>query len=314
MTWATAFLFPGQGSQAVGMLDALGARHPEALDCLREASEVLSQDLLALATQGPAEALDDTVNTQPVMLAAGVAVWRLWRSLGGPEPAALAGHSLGEYTALTCAGAFSFEDALRLVRERARLMRAAAPPGAGMVAALGPDAAEVEALCRAATDGAASGEIVEPVNYNAPGQTVVAGHADALARFKEALAGHGRCVELPVGVPAHSSLMRGAAEELAARLADTPVAKPRLPVLHNLDAATRAAPDDIRAALVAQLHSPVRWDATMRQLLDAGAAACAEAGPGKVLTGLARRIDKRAVVHPLATPAGLDKALAEWPK
>jgi len=308
MTRAIACVFPGQGAQSVGMLSALAAECPLVEDTFAEASEVLGYDLWALVQEGPAERLDRTEHTQPAMLAAGVAVWRVWRSRGGPDPVVLAGHSLGEYTALVAAEALGFAEAVGLVAERARLMQAAVPAGDGaMVAILGLDDAAVEDLCAAH----AAGGVAEAVNYNAPGQVVVAGSREAVDRVAEAAraAGARRVVPLAVSVPSHSSLMRAAAERLAERLAQARLKAPRWPVLHNVDAAARARPEAVREALARQLHSPVRWTETVRRFRDHGATAMVECGPGKVLTGLARRIDKGLAAYPVHDPDSLAAAL-----
>lgn len=279
-------LFPGQGSQAIGMLGGLPAAEIEAT--FSEAADVLGWDLVRLVREGPAEELNRTERTQPALLAAGIAVWRLWQKLGAPPPAALAGHSLGEYTALVAAGSLDFADALKLVELRGRLMQAAVPEGAGgMAAIIGLDDAGVEKLC-----AGYSGGVLEAVNYNAPGQVVVAGESaglDWLAANAKA-AGARMVMRLPVSVPSHCSLMKGAADQLAQRLASTDFAAPAIPVHHNLDAQTRDTPDGIRAALHQQLSQPVRWTATIQGLARDGVAGFFECGPGKVLTGLTKRI------------------------
>jgi [acyl-carrier-protein] S-malonyltransferase len=309
MTHATlAFLFPGQGSQALGMLGDLAREHPQVQQTFAEAAEVLGRDLWQLASAGPAEALDRTENTQPVMLCAGVAVWRCWQARGGPTPAAMAGHSLGEYSALVAAGALDFADAVALVAERARLMQAAVPAGAGaMAAVLGLDDDAVVALCAEQ----ANGEVLEAVNFNAPGQVVVAGQRGAVERAVAAAKGAGakRAIVLPVSVPSHCALMRDAAEQLGAALASTAVRMPRVPVLHNVTVAAASDVDDLRGLLVRQLHSPVRWVETVRALADMGITTAVEAGPGKVLAGLGKRIDSRIKTLPVFDPAGLDQAL-----
>lgn len=283
-----AFVFPGQGSQSVGMLAAYGDAAPMR-DAFAEASDALGQDLWAMTADGTAEILNQTVNTQPVMLAAGVAVYRLWRSLGGPAPALMAGHSLGEYTALVCAGALDFADAVKLVRLRAEAMQAAVPEGVGaMAAVLGLDDATVRAVCAEA----AQGEVLEAVNFNSPGQVVIAGHKAAVERgcalAKEK--GAKRALPLPVSVPSHCALMKPAAEKLRAALAAVEVRTPAVTVLHNADVASHADPDAIRDALARQLYSPVRWVETVRAMSAQGGALIAECGPGKVLAGLNKRI------------------------
>jgi len=304
-----AFVFPGQGSQSVGML-ADYAAHPVVRATIDEASDALGQDLWTLVEEGPAEALNQTVNTQPVMLAAGVAVWRAWLAAGGARPALVAGHSLGEYTALVAAGALTFRDALPLVRFRAQAMQEAVPAGVGAMAAiLGLDDAGVAAACA----DAAQGQMVEPVNYNAPNQVVIAGHREAVERAVTAAKARGakRAVLLPVSAPFHSSLLKPAAVRLAARLADVPVAAPLLPVLHNVDVRERPAPDDIRAALAQQAASPVRWVETIQALAARGVTHVVECGPGKVLAGLTKRIVPELASFALTDSAALDATLAE---
>ncbi|WP_295542221.1 ACP S-malonyltransferase [uncultured Thiohalocapsa sp.] len=309
MTVATlAMLFPGQGSQSVGMLTDLATAQPEVEATFAEASAVLGRDLWTLVTEGPGQALDRTENTQPAMLAAGVAVWRCWRARGGPMPAAMAGHSLGEYSALVCAGALDFTAAVGLVAERARLMQTAVPAGAGAMAAiLGLDDERVRALC----DEQAGTEVLEAVNFNAPGQVVIAGHKAAVERGVAAAkaAGAKRAVVLAVSVPSHCALMRDGAAELAERLAAVPLRAPEVPVLHNASAAPAADLDALRQLLARQIHSPVRWVQTVRALADMGVATAIEAGPGKVLAGLGKRIDKTLTTLAVFEPAGLNRAL-----
>ncbi|WP_374350889.1 ACP S-malonyltransferase [Chitinimonas sp.] len=283
-----AFVFPGQGSQSVGMLDAF-AKLPEVQATLAEASEALGQDIGALIASGPKELLDATVNTQPVMLVAGVAVYRAWKAQGGAEPAMLAGHSLGEYSALVAAGALDFKDAVRLVRLRAQAMQSAVPEGEGAMAAiLGLDDDNIRAACAEA----AQGEVVEPVNFNTPGQVVIAGSKAAVLRAGEACKARGakRALPLPVSVPSHCALMRPAAEQLAAALAGIEIKTPRIAVIHNADVAAYSEPDQIRAALARQLYSPVRWVETVQKLSSEGITVVAECGPGKVLAGMSKRI------------------------
>ncbi len=285
-----AFVFPGQGSQAVGMMRGFDAL-PVVRATFDEASEVLGQDLWQLVTEGPEQDLNSTVNTQPVMLTAGIAAWRAWQGAGGPAPALVAGHSLGEYTALVAAGALAFADAVPLVRFRAQAMQEAVPAGVGAMAAiLGLDDAGVAAACAEASAG--SGEIVEPVNYNAPGQLVIAGHRGAVERAAAAAKSRGakRAVLLPVSAPFHSSLLQPAAARLEQRLRDIAFAAPRIPVLHNVDVAEHATADAIRAALAAQAAHPVRWVETIRAMAARGVTHVVECGPGKVLAGLSKRI------------------------
>lgn len=286
-----AFVFPGQGSQQIGMMDAF-AEDSIVRATFAEASDALGSDLWQLAQQGPAEALNLTRNTQPLMLTAGVAVWRAWQAAGGPMPAYVAGHSLGEYTALVAGGALAFRDAVPLVRFRAEAMQEAVPAGAGAMAAVigGDDAAIVDA-CREA----AQGEVVEPVNFNAPGQVVIAGSKAAVERAMVAAKARGakRALLLPVSAPFHSSLLAPAAERLARRLAEVDIAVPTIPVVHNVDVRTHATPDEIRAVLAQQAARPVRWTETVTRLAECGVTVIVECGPGKVLAGLARRIDDR---------------------
>ncbi len=300
-----AMLFPGQGSQSVGMLSGHDA--PQIADTLREASDVLGWDVLALSQQGPLEELNRTERTQPTLLAASVALWRLWQAQGLPAPAALAGHSLGEYSALVAAGSLGFADALQLVELRGQLMQAAVPAGVGgMTALVGLEDPQVEALC-----AGWSGEgVLEPVNYNAPGQVVVAGTVAALEWLEANAKGHGArmAVRLPMSVPSHCSLMRDAAEKLHQRLQQIEVHTPVIPVFHNLDGQVRTDAEGIRLALRDQLYRPVRWTQTIRTLAAAGNRQFIECGPGKVLGGLNKRIDKDLQAVSLETPDGLDKA------
>lgn len=294
-----AFVFPGQGSQSVGMLASLAAEAPAVRATFDEASKVLGYDMWKLTQEGPAEQLDSTEYTQPVMLAAGVATWRVWREEGGPDPAVVAGHSLGEFTALVCAGVLQFGAALELVRFRGRVMQEAVPQGTGAMAAiLGLEDAAIEAACREA----AQGQVVEAVNFNSPGQTVIAGHAEAVQRAIEAAKARGakRAVPLPVSVPSHSSLMEAAAERFAARLAEVELSAPTIRYVSAVDARAYRDPAEIRALLSRQLARPVRWSDTVRALLAEGVSALIECGPGKVLTGLNRRIERRADLHCLA--------------
>ena len=303
-----AFLFPGQGSQAVGMLAALADTYRQVRETFAEAADVVGRDLWSLAAEGPAEQLDQTENTQLAMLAAGVAVWRCWRARGGAMPGAMAGHSLGEYTALVCADALDFADAVGLVAERARLMQAAVPAGQGAMAAiLGLDDAQVIAVCAEQAGDA----VLAAVNFNAPGQVVIAGDAAAVERGVAAAkaAGAKRAVVLPVSVPSHCALMRESAERLAERLAVTALRQPVLPVLHNVSVAPAADLGDLRGLLARQLYSPVRWVETVRALAGMGITTVVEAGPGKVLAGLGKRIDKTMTILPVFDPAGLDHAL-----
>jgi len=294
-----AVVFPGQGSQSVGMMAELANEHAVVRETFAEASAALDYDLWERIARGPAEALNATACTQPAMLAAGVATWRLWCASGGRSPALVSGHSLGEFTALVCAEVFGFADALRLVRTRGELMQAAVPAGTGaMAAVLGMEDAALEAICAEA----AGNEVVEAVNYNSLGQVVIAGHASAVQRAIALAKSRGakRAVLLPVSVPSHSSLMRGAAEQLRERLAAVPMQAPHISYLSAVDASMHEQPEDIRATLVRQLASPVRWTQTVLALTAAGATTLLECGPGRVLTGLNRRIEKRPEITCLA--------------
>ncbi|MEO8937626.1 MAG: ACP S-malonyltransferase [Burkholderiaceae bacterium] len=308
---AFAFVFPGQGSQSVGMFDAMiaaRAAHPSVAATLEEASDILKQDLVALIASGPIDELGLTTNTQPVMLAAGVAMWRAWRDAGGGMPAMMAGHSLGEYAALVAAGVLTFADALPLVRFRAEAMQAAVPVGTGgMAAILGLDDDAVRAACVEA----AQGEVVEPVNFNAPSQVVIAGHKAAVERACEAAKARGakRAVILAVSAPFHSSLMRPAADRLAVRLADVAIATPTIAVVNNVDVRIEQDATAIRSALVRQAASPVRWAETIRSMADAGVTQIVECGPGKVLAPMCKRIDPRVVGVAIFDPASLATAL-----
>ncbi|HRD92376.1 MAG TPA: ACP S-malonyltransferase [Accumulibacter sp.] len=306
---AFAFVFPGQGSQSVGMMAAYGDS-----SVLRatfdEASAVLEQDLWRLLADGPADALAQTVNTQPVMLTAGVAVYRLWLDKGGKLPAVVAGHSLGEYAALVAAGVLAFKDAVPLVRLRAAAMQEAVPVGAGAMAAiLGLDD---ESIAEACAEAAGAGAVVEPVNFNGPGQTVIAGSKAAVERACNACKARGakRAVLLPVSAPFHSSLMRPAADKLAARLAELSLAAPLFPVINNADVAIESDPARIKDALIRQAYSPVRWVETMRKMAAMDIDTVAECGPGKVLAGLSRRCAETLTGVALADLAAVDAALA----
>ena len=301
-------VFPGQGSQSVGMQADLAAEFPVVQQTYAQASEVLGYDLWQLIQDGPAEKLSATVVTQPAMLTAGVAAYRVWQTAGGVEPTQMAGHSLGEYTALVCAAAVEFEDAMKVVMRRAQLMRDAVPAGVGAMAAiLGLDDAAVIAACE---DASGIG-IAEAVNFNSPGQVVVAGHKQALDRVVERAreAGARRAMMLPVSVPAHSSLMIGAGEALAEALADITFTAPRITVVAATDATPYAGADDIRSRLSRQVYGPVQWVATVQAIVTAGATSIIECGPGKVLAGLVRRIDKGTPVAFIDSNTGLQKAL-----
>jgi len=304
-----AIVFPGQGSQSVGMMQGF-APLPVVEATFREASNMAGVDYWQMATQGPAEALNQTVNTQPLMLVAVVACWRAWREKGGPMPAWFAGHSLGEYTALVASGAMRFEDAVPLVRFRAQAMQEAVPEGTGGIAAvLGLDESALAEVCAAA----AQGEVLEAANLNSPGQVVIAGHRAAVERGM-ALAkekGAKRAVMLPMSAPSHCSLMKPAAERLRERLATIAIRQPQVPVVHNRTAAPSGDPDAIRQALVEQLDHPVRWIETVRFLASQGVDRIVECAPGKVLTGLSKRIASEAECVAITDAAALDAALQE---
>jgi [acyl-carrier-protein] S-malonyltransferase len=306
-----ALVFPGQGSQSINMLGELAVDHPLVRETFGQASAALGYDLWELVTKGPADQLNRTEHTQPAMLSAGIACWRVWQEQGGAAPTVVAGHSLGEFSALVCAGSLEFAAAVGLVRERGRLMQAAVPAGGGAMAALiGLDDAAAEAACAEA----AQGEVVEAVNYNAPGQIVIAGQSAAVERAIAAARARGakRAVMLPVSVPAHSSLMQEAAEQLRAHLAGVALRAPAFSYVSAVDAREHRDPEEIRALLVRQLSSPVRWSATVQALAGRGATLLVECGPGKVLTALNRRIERRPEIHCCAVEDGatLQAALA----
>lgn len=303
-------MFPGQGSQSVGMLAALAATEPVVSDTFAEASAALGYDLWGLCQQGPEERLAETERTQPAMLAAGVAVWRAWQSRDGRRPDMMAGHSLGEYSALVAAGAIAFADAVPLVQFRGQAMQRAVPAGTGAMAAiLGLDDAVIEAACAQS----AQGEIVQPVNYNSPGQLVIAGHAAAVARAIEVCKAQGarRAVALPVSVPSHSALMQPAADEMRARLRDLEIRAPQIRV-QAFDGGLHDSPAAIRDGLYRQVFNPVRWSAIVAAMIGAGATHLFECGPGKVLAGLARRAPggRELAVHAIDSPETFEAALA----
>ncbi|MDO5288157.1 MAG: ACP S-malonyltransferase [Pseudomonadota bacterium] len=309
-----AFVFPGQGSQSVGMLDAWG-EHPAVRETVQEASDALGEDLGALIHNGPKETLALTTNTQPVMLVAGVAAWRVWQSEGLPMPAAVAGHSLGEYSALVAAGALTLAQAAPLVRLRAAAMQEAVPVGTGAMAAiLGLDAEKVIAGCAEVTSAMAShgAEVVEAVNFNDPVQTVIAGTKAAVDKACEVLKGMGakRALPLPVSAPFHSSLMKPAAERLKAALAQVDVQAPRIPVVNNIDVAIESEPDRIRDALYRQAFGPVRWVECIHKIKAMGLHTVVECGPGKVLAGMTKRIDAEMTGAALYDPATLAEVKA----
>jgi len=302
-----AFVFPGQGSQSVGMLNAMADAFPAIQQTFVEASEALGFDLWAIASSGPEAKLNETEITQPAMLAAGVATWRVWESETGIRPIVMAGHSLGEYTALTCAGAFEFRDAIRLVSDRGRLMQSAVPAGQGAMAAIvGLDDDKVRELC----EHNAGGDVLSPVNFNSPGQVVIAGNAAAVARAVDnaKAAGAKLAKLLPVSVPSHCALMHPAAEQMRERLAGVTIREPRIPVLHNVNVSSENNPDGIRDALVRQVESPVRWVETIQRMAADGVTKLVECGPGKVLAGLNKRIDKNCQTLAVYDPESLRAA------
>lgn len=306
-----AFVFPGQGSQSVGMMAAYGDA-AVVRATFDEASAALGDDLWAMVADGPAEVLTQTVNTQPVMLTAGIAAWRLWCEKGGKMPAVVAGHSLGEYSALVAAGVIEFKDAVPLVRLRAAAMQEAVPLGTGaMAAVLGLDNAGIVAACAEAASAGNGGEIVEPVNFNANGQTVIAGHKGAVERAMDACKARGAKMAkaLPVSAPFHSSLIRPAADKLAARLAELTLQAPKIPVINNVDVAIENDPARIKDALVRQAYNPVRWVETVQKMAAMGVTTVAECGPGKVLAGLTKRCADGVVGVALADAAAIEANL-----
>lgn len=304
-----ACVFPGQGSQSIGMMSELAEQHPEVEQMFARASEALGYDLWKKVSDGPAEELNKTEITQPAMLTAGVAAWKVLRKSTTRMPDLMAGHSLGEYTALVCAGAMKFEDAVKLVAERGRLMQSAVPEGVGAMAAiLGLDDDMVKSIC----DNASSDEsVVQAVNFNSPGQVVIAGHSAAVGKAmelaKEAKAK--RALKLPVSVPSHSSLLIGAAEQLGQRLAVIEINTPSIPVLHNVDGVAHTDAKAIADCLQKQLHNPVLWVDTVKNMVAQGINATVECGPGKVLAGLNKRIDKSAVSYSIDSVDNLNKFL-----
>jgi len=303
-----AFVFPGQGSQSLGMLMDLAETHPEVEKTFESASQIISTDLWKIVKEGPVEQLNQTENTQPLMLVSGVAVWRERCKSSELRPGWMAGHSLGEISALVCADALSFDDAILLVRERARLMQEAVPSGMGAMAAIiGMDDPDVVTLCK----DLAGEKIVAPVNFNAPGQVVIAGHADAVGQAITAAKDKGarRAMLLPVSVPSHCELMEPAAEQFALRLKTVELRSPEIPVIHNVDVASHAAPEVIRSVLAKQLYSPVRWVDTITFMRDQGVNTIVECGPGKVLSGLNKRIVKTCDALAITDNNTMQKAL-----
>ncbi|TEW54364.1 ACP S-malonyltransferase [Psychromonas sp. RZ22] len=302
------FAFPGQGSQSIGMLADLAANYPVVIDTFKEASDVLGYDLWALTQDGTAEALNQTDKTQPALLTASVAIWRVWAEIGGEKPTTIAGHSLGEYSALVCAGVIDFKDAVKLVELRGQLMQQAVPAGVGaMYAIIGLDDAKIAAAC----EQAAQGEVVSPVNFNSPGQVVIAGNKDAVERAgvlcKEA--GAKRALPLPVSVPSHCALMKPAADKLAVALEALTFSAPQVAVINNVDVVAETDADKIKDALVRQLYCPVRWTEIVVKMAEQGINLQVEAGPGKVLSGLVRRIDKSFTAQAINDTASLQAAL-----
>jgi [acyl-carrier-protein] S-malonyltransferase len=300
-----SFVFPGQGSQSVGMLASLAEEADVVGETFAAASEVLGFDLWALIQSGPAETLGETVNTQPAMLAAGVATWRAWQHAGGPVPSMMAGHSLGEYSALVCSGALAFDEAVAIVRRRAELMQGAVAAGeGGMAAILGLDDEAVLDVC----DRASEAGVAEAVNFNSPGQVVIAGALPAIEKATELAkeAGARRAMMLPVSVPAHSSLMRPAGDALAETLAEAGFSDPDLPVICAVDGTPYEGAEDIRERMTVQVYSPVRWVATVRHMIGQGVTSVIECGPGKVLAGLVRRIDRGTDASCIDSPETLD--------
>ncbi|WP_241606646.1 ACP S-malonyltransferase [Rosenbergiella epipactidis] len=303
-----AFVFPGQGSQTVGMLAELAAEQPIIEATYAQASEALGYDLWQLVQQGPAEELNKTWQTQPALLAASVALFRLWQQQGGAQPALLAGHSLGEYSALVCAGVIDFADAIRLVELRGKLMQEAVPEGTGaMQAIIGLDDAAIRQAC----EESAQGQVVSPVNFNSPGQVVIAGNKEAVERAGAACkaAGAKRALPLPVSVPSHCALMKPAAEKLAVALREITFSEPKISVVNNVDVKCETDAEAIREALVRQLYSPVRWTESVQYIAAQGVTQLVEVGPGKVLTGLTKRIVDTLTASAINDPAAFSAAL-----
>ncbi|EOD77556.1 malonyl CoA-ACP transacylase [Grimontia sp. AD028] len=302
-----AVVFPGQGSQAVGMLAELGEQFAVVKETFAEASEVLGYDLWALVQNGPAEDLNQTHRTQPALLTASVAIWRVWQQEGGAQPSVMAGHSLGEYSALVCAGVIDFKEAVKLVELRGQLMQEAVPAGVGaMSAIIGLDNDAIAKAC----EEAAEGQVVSPVNFNSPGQVVIAGNKEAVERANALCkaAGAKRALPLPVSVPSHCALMKPAADKLAVALEELTFSAPSIPVINNADVATETDPAAIKDALVRQLYGPVRWTEGCEKMANEGVELLLEMGPGKVLTGLAKRIDKRLSAAAVNDSASLEAA------
>ena len=305
-----AIAFPGQGSQSVGMLAEMAAEYPVVKATFDEASQVLGYDLFQLVMDGPAEELNKTWRTQPALLTSSVALWRVWQSINAPMPAMMAGHSLGEYSALVCSGALAFADAVKLVELRGLAMQEAVPEGVGAMAAIiGLDNESIAANC----EKAAQGQVVSPVNFNSPGQVVIAGHKEAVERANVLMkeSGAKRALPLPVSVPSHCALMKPAAEKLAIALQSIEIKSPTIPVINNVDVTAETDAARIKDALVRQLFSPVRWTETIESVANAGVEFEVEMGPGKVLSGLVKRIDKRVDGTAINDPASLQDILAK---
>lgn len=305
-----AIAFPGQGSQSVGMLAEIASVYPVVKATFDEASQVLGYDLFTLVMEGPAEELNKTWRTQPALLTSSVALWRVWQELGAPAPAVMAGHSLGEYSALVCSGAMAFTDAVKLVELRGLAMQEAVPEGVGAMAAIiGLDNESIAANC----EKAAQGQVVSPVNFNSPGQVVIAGHKEAVERANVLMkeSGAKRALPLPVSVPSHCALMHPAAEKLAAALQLVEIQAPTIPVINNVDVAVETDAARIKDALVRQLFSPVRWTEIVEHMANSGIEFEVEMGPGKVLSGLAKRIDKRVDGAAINDTASLQEILVK---
>ncbi|MEQ9968312.1 ACP S-malonyltransferase [Pectobacterium carotovorum] len=303
-----AMVFPGQGSQTVGMLAELAAEYPIVTETFAQASEALGYDLWQLTQQGPAEELNKTWQTQPALLTASVAIWRVWQQQGGKTPALMSGHSLGEYSALVCAGVLDFQQAVRLVELRGKLMQEAVPEGTGaMYAIIGLDNEAIAKAC----EESAQGQVVSPVNFNSPGQVVIAGNKDAVERAGAACkaAGAKRALPLPVSVPSHCALMEPAAKKLAVALESVTFNSPVIPVVNNVDARIETTPEAIRDALVRQLHCPVRWTDCVEFMASQGIESLLEVGPGKVLTGLTKRIVDTLTAAAVNDPASLSATI-----
>ena len=306
-----AFVFPGQGSQSVGMLSGIAEQYPEIEATFSEASEILGFDLWQLTQQGPEVDLNNTVNTQPALLTAGVALWRVWTSQNNLKPSLMAGHSLGEYTALVCANALSFSDAVQLVTDRGKYMQSAVSEGTGCMAAiLGLEDEQIETLCE---NSSQDDQVVAAANFNSPGQVVIAGHKEAVERAVDAAkqSGARHSIILPVSVPSHCVLMKGAAEKLAIRLKNISITTPTIPIIHNVNANQGSDIEAIVKLLITQLYKPVHWVKTIQYMYNEGVTKIVECGPGKVLSGLIKRIERGIESYPVSEPELLQKALDE---